>query len=233
MVRRWQGPLWLGDSLEFPPAETAGDGGLLALGGDLSVERLLVAYRRGIFPWPWYENQPMFWWCPDPRFALYPDALHVPKSLEQRVRSGRFDVRLDTCFEEVIQGCARAPRPDDAGTWITPEMIDAYCELHRLGYAHCAESWLDGELVGGLYGVSLGGVFFGESMFYRVADASKVAFVRLVRQLVAWGFGLVDCQLETAHLARFGAQDVPRRRFLSELPDLLALPNRTGPWRFD
>ena len=225
--------MWLGTELEFPPPETAGEGGLLAIGGDLSPERLLLAYSRGVFPWPWYDNQPMFWWCPDPRFVLHPDALHVSKSLEQRVRSGRFDVRLDTAFEEVIQGCARAPRPDDAGTWITPEMIDAYGELHRLGYAHCAESWLDGELVGGLYGVSLGGIFFGESMFHRVADASKVAFVLLVRQLVKWGFGLVDCQLETAHLARFGAVDMPRRRFLHELRGLLDRPNRAGPWRFD
>jgi len=231
---RWRGPVWLGDDTEFPPVEHAGPGGLLAIGGDLAPERLLAGYRRGIFPWPWYEDEPMLWWCPDPRFVLYPADLRVSKSLAQRIRSGRFEVRLDTAFAAVVDGCATTPRPvSGTGTWITPEMKDAYVRLHELGHAHSAESWLDGELVGGLYGVAIGGVFFGESMFHLRADASKVAFVALVRQLEQWGFPLVDCQLETPHLASLGARAIPRPRFLAELEQALALPNRPGPWRLE
>jgi len=232
-VRR-RGPVWLGPRIGFPPAESAGPEGLLAVGGDLSPERLLAAYRQGIFPWPWSRSEPMLWWCPDPRFVLYPDELRVSRSLEQRVRSLRFDVRLDTAFSDTVEGCAATPRRDSGTeTWITPEMKDAYVRLHRLGHAHSAEAWRDGRLVGGLYGVGLGKVFFGESMFHRETDASKVVLVRLVRQLAAWGFRLVDCQLETPHLASLGARAVPRRRFLEELAEHTALPNREGPWRLD
>lgn len=224
-------PGLLGDDLEFPPPETADADGLLAVGGDLSPERLLAAYRRGVFPWPWFFEDPMLWWCPDPRFVLYPRDLRVGKSLRQRVRSERFDVRLDTGFRAIVEGCASAERPEGPGTWLLPGMIDAYVRLHELGYAHCAGSWRDGELKGGLYGVALGGAFFGESMFHREPDASKVAFVTFVEQLDAWGFDFVDCQMETDHLARFGARPVPRTRFLAELADALARPDRPGPWR--
>jgi leucyl/phenylalanyl-tRNA--protein transferase len=231
---RRRGPVWLGLRHDFPPPECAGPGGLLAVGGDLEPGRLLAAYRLGIFPWPWAETQPMLWWCPDPRFVLYPDELRVSRSLEQRIRSRRFDVRLDTAFREVVEGCARTPRRDSGTeTWITPEMKDAYVRLHELGHAHSAEAWRDGSLVGGLYGVALGGVFFGESMFHRETDASKVAFVRLVRQLAGWGFRLVDCQLETPHLRSLGARAVQRKRFLREVAESLELPNRRGPWRLD
>jgi len=229
----WQGPVMLGDASDFPPPEKAGENGLLAMGGDLSPWRLLTAYARGIFPWPWYENQPMLWWCPDPRCVLYPDEMRVSRSLRQRIRVRRFEVRLDTDFEAVIRGCATVPRRNGPGTWLTDEMIDAYVELHRLGFAHSAESYRDGWLVGGLYGVALGGAFFGESMFHLQPDASKVAFVRLVRQLEAWGFGLVDCQMPTSHLERFGARSIPRRRFLAQLAGLVRRPNRQGCWRFE
>jgi len=231
---RWRGPVWLGKKIEFPPPETAGPGGLLAIGGDLAPERLLEGYRHGIFPWPWYENEPMLWWSPDPRSVLYPADLHVSRSLAQRIRSGRFEIRLDTAFADVVDGCAGTARPvSGTETWITPEMKAAYVRLHELGHSHSAESWLDGELVGGLYGVALGGVFFGESMFHRKPDASKVAFVALVRQLERWGFPLIDCQLDTPHLASLGARAIPRRRFLAELREALELPNHGVPWRFD
>jgi leucyl/phenylalanyl-tRNA--protein transferase len=214
-----------GDELpgaEFPPVH-----GVVAVGGTVTAERVLEGYRRGIFPWPLDVEGPMVWWSPDPRFVLYPGELHVGRSLEQRVRSGRFEVRLDEDFEAVIDGCTR---PEG---WITPEIRAAYLRLFETGRAHCAASWREGRLAGGLYGVSLGGVFFGESMFAHEADASKVAFVCLVRQLARWGFGLVDCQQETDHLARFGARALPRERFLAELERLTALPNRPGPWRFE
>jgi leucyl/phenylalanyl-tRNA--protein transferase len=176
----------------------------------------------------------MLWWCPESRCVLYPDDLRVTRSLEQRIRSKRFDVRLDTAFQETIDACATTPRRSSGtDTWITPEIADAYVRLHAMGHAHSAEAWRDGRLVGGLYGVALGSVFFGESMFHRETDASKVAFVRLVRQLAAWGFRFVDCQLETAHLRSLGARVMPRKRFLRELAESVALPNRAGPWRFD
>jgi len=231
---RRRGPVWLGPEHEFPPAESAGPGGILAIGGDLAPGRLLAAYRKGIFPWPWDEAEPMLWWCPDPRFVLYPDELRVSRTLGQRTRSARFDVRLDTAFAEVVEGCAATPRRDSGTeTWITTAMKEAYVRLHELGHAHSAEAWRGGKLAGGLYGVALGQVFFGESMFHRETDASKVAFVRLVRQLASWGFRLVDCQLETPHLRSFGARALPRRRFLAELREALAQPSRPGPWTFD
>jgi len=231
---RRRGPAWLGPEHTFPPAETAGAGGLLAIGGDLAPGRLLAAYRHGIFPWPWSEAEPMLWWCPDPRSVLYPAGMRVTRSLEQRIRSRRFDVKLDTAFGETVEGCAATRRKDSgAETWITDGMRDAYVRLFELGHAHSAEAWREGKLAGGLYGVALGGVFFGESMFHRETDASKVALVLLVRQLARWGFRLVDCQLETPHLKSLGARTVPRKRFLAELAAAIDLPNRPGPWRFD
>ncbi len=230
-----QGPFWLHPDPDspFPPVEHAlrDPDGLLAIGGDLTPQRLLRAYRAGIFPW-YSEGQPILWWSPDPRMVLLPGALHVSRSLCKTLRRQRFRLSMDQAFEEVITACA-APRRDDAGTWITDEMRIAYCRLHQRGHAHSVEAWQAGELVGGLYGVALGGVFFGESMFSRVSDASKVAFVHLVRQLERWGFGLVDCQVHTGHLARLGARPIPRTEFMQRLRAGLALPGRPGHWTFD
>jgi len=216
----------------FPPADEAEEGGLLAVGGDLSPRRLLTGYGRGIFPW-YSEGQPILWHSPDPRFVLEPSKLHVPKSLRKTMKRGQFEVKLDTAFESVIDGCAKTPRPGQLGTWITHDMRAAYVELFRMGLAHSAESWVDGSLMGGLYGVSLGSVFFGESMFAWAPEASKVAFATLVEQLQAWGFTLIDCQMETQHLARFGAESWPRSRFLSELKAGLRHPTRQGRWALD
>ena len=225
-----RGPFWLGPDPVFPPAELAHASGLLAVGGDLRPERLLAAYRAGIFPWPLGEvDDPMFWFSPDPRFVLRPAELHVSRSLRRSLRAGRFEVRLDTAFEPVVRACAATRRRHEHGTWISEPMVEAYAELHRLGHAHSAESFRDGRLVGGLYGVAIGGAFFGESMFYTEADASKIAFVTLVGELAAGGFRLVDCQQETAHLARFGARPIPRRRFLRELQRAVAEPARFPP----
>ncbi len=217
--------------LRFPPVELASPEGLLAIGGDLRSERLLEAYHHGIFPW-YSEGQPILWWSPDPRAVLLPGELRIARSLKKVLRKRLFRVTLDTAFADIIEACA-APRPrsPEGGTWITPEMIDAYCRLHEQGYAHSVEAWLGDELAGGLYGVAVGGVFFGESMFSRRSDASKVAFVHLVRQLQAWGFGLVDCQLPSTHLTTLGAVPVRRRDFLRLLDATLALPHRPGPWR--
>jgi leucyl/phenylalanyl-tRNA--protein transferase len=217
----------------FPPAELASPEGLLAVGGDLSSARLLAAYRHGIFPW-YNPGQPVLWWCPDPRTVLFPERLKVARSLRKTLRHGAFGVTLDRDFAGVIDACAEPrDRHPGAGTWITREMREAYCRLHAEGHAHSVEAWRDGELVGGLYGVALGGVFFGESMFARATDASKVAFVRLVRQLSAWGFTLIDCQLPSAHLFSLGAEEIPRRRFLALLEGALAPPAPPAPWRFD
>ena len=204
------------DPEAFPPPERADRSGLLAVGGDLTPARLLAGYRRGIFPW-YSEGQPILWHSPDPRFVLLPGRLHVPRSLEKVLRRDTYDIRADTAFSEVLQACAKSPRPGQDGTWITVEMNNAYIALHRLGHAHSVEAWKDGTLVGGLYGVALGRVFFGESMFTRSADASKAAFVTIARALFDAGCLLIDCQVETEHLARFGAMDVPRRRFLQLL----------------
>lgn len=217
------------DPEDFPPATAADVSGLLAVGGDLTPRRLLAAYRSGIFPW-YSEGQPILWHSPDPRFVLEPEQLHVPKSLRKTMRHGEYEVTFDRAFADVIDACAETPRPGQDGTWITEEMRDAYVELHRLGFAHSIESWKNGSLVGGLYGVSLGAAFFGESMFAHAPDASKVAFATLVDQLVAWKFTLVDCQVETEHLARFGAQPWPRRRFLQALKTALIAPTRPKPW---
>jgi leucyl/phenylalanyl-tRNA--protein transferase len=220
----------LGSELVFPPPDQAEPGGLVAVGGDLEPERLLHAYSLGIFPW-YGDRQPILWHCPDPRTVLVPAALRVPRSLKKVLSRGQFEVKLDTAFERVIRACAGVRRPGGEGTWITPEMIGAYCRLHRLGYAHSAEAWEAGELVGGLYGVSLGGCFFGESMFAVRSDASKVAFAKLARQLEAWQFDLIDCQIHTDHLERFGAVEWSRRRFLDALEKALEKQTRRGRWR--
>lgn len=205
--------------------------GLLAMGGDLSVERLLDAYRHGIFPW-FNPGEPILWWSPDPRMVLEPDQIRVTRSLTKRMRNGGFELRVDTVFPEVMQGCA-APRGEANGTWISPEMIEAYTRLHEAGYAHSIETWHHGELVGGLYGVAVGRMFYGESMFSRMPDASKIALVHLAQQLQQWEFGLIDCQMETSHLASLGAHTLPRTAFTARLAELVNLPHRPGPWRFD
>ena len=219
--------------LRFPPVDLSTPEGLLAVGGDLRPERLLEAYRHGIFPW-YDDDQPILWWSPDPRTVLFPPKLHISRSLKRSLRPGIFNVTFDTCFREVMQHCA-GPRPQypDGGTWITAEMLDAYTTLHKQGYAHSVETWQDGKLVGGLYGVAIGGAFFAESMFTRVPDASKVGLVFLVRQLQAWGFRIMDCQQSSPHVMRFGAEEIPRRKFLDHLTAALALPNRQGRWQFD
>lgn len=213
----------------FPPPELAEAGGLLAVGGDLSPERLVNAYRSGIFPW-YSEGEPIWWHSPDPRFVLDPERLHVPRSLAKLLRRRPYEVRLDTAFPEVIRCCATSPRPGQGGTWITRAMVRAYERLHELGVAHSAEAWLDGRLVGGLYGVSLGDVYFGESMFAQEPDASKLAFVVLVRWMHRQGIVLVDSQVRTDHLARFGAEDWPRARYLERLAALVDRPTRRGRW---
>ena len=217
----------------FPPVETAlvDPNGLLAMGGDLSVERLLDAYRHGIFPW-FNPGEPILWWSPDPRMVLVPGEIRVTRSLAKRIRNGGFELRLDTAFVEVMRACAE-PREGAGGTWISPAMIAAYGRLFEAGYAHSIETWHDGRLVGGLYGVAIGRMFYGESMFSREPDASKVALVRLARQLQRWGFGLIDCQMETAHLASLGAHTMPRTTFTARLAELVNLPHHSGPWRFD
>lgn len=219
--------------LRFPPVDLSTPEGLLAIGGDLRPERLLEAYRNGIFPW-YSDDQPILWWSPDPRTVLFPNKLHISRSLQRSLRSGLFQVTLDQCFRDVMQHCA-GPRPQypDGGTWITAEMLEAYTRLHELGYAHSVETWQEGQLVGGLYGVALGGVFFAESMFTIVPDASKVALVSLVHQLHVWGFGLMDCQQSSPHIVRFGAEEIPRQDFLNQLTAALALPDRHGHWQFD
>ncbi|HSG10133.1 MAG TPA: leucyl/phenylalanyl-tRNA--protein transferase [Gammaproteobacteria bacterium] len=209
-------PYWIDpDSPEifFPDVETAlrEPDGLLAVGGDLKPERLLLAYRNGIFPW-FGPDQPILWWAPDPRLVLFPEQLKISRSLSRTLRKQRFIVTFDTAFAQVVHACA-APRPGQAGTWITPEMQSAYRRMHELGHAHSVECWQHGELVGGLYGIAIGHVFFGESMFTRVADASKVGFVTLVQQLQASGYRLIDCQVHTDHLESLGAMMIPRPDF--------------------
>jgi leucyl/phenylalanyl-tRNA--protein transferase len=220
----------LGEDPElFPPPEKADRSGLLAVGGDLSPERLLSAYSQGIFPW-YSPGQPILWHSPDPRFVLLPDKLHVGRSLRKTLKAGVYDIRWDTAFEDVITACASVPRPGQDGTWITDEMLEAYVTLHELGFAHSVEAWAEGELKGGFYGVSLGAAFFGESMFARAPDASKVAFATAVERFRDWGFHFIDCQVETEHLARFGAEHWPRKRFLQALDRALAEPTRRGKW---
>jgi leucyl/phenylalanyl-tRNA--protein transferase len=224
---------WLGRAHEFPPLERALDhpNGLLAAGGDLSPGRLLCAYKRGIFPW-FSEGEPILWWSPDPRMVLYPAELRVSRSLRKALRRDDYEIRVDSAFAAVMQACA-APRPNQPGTWIGPAMMSAYAHLHARGHAHSVETWRSGELVGGLYGVAIGRAFFGESMFARATDASKLALVHLVRQLSRWQFGIVDCQMRTAHLATLGAREISRARFSRELQQLVNYPAEPGYWTFD
>jgi leucyl/phenylalanyl-tRNA--protein transferase len=205
--------------------------GLLAAGGSLSPRRLLHAYRQGIFPW-YSSGQPILWWSPNPRLVLFPECLNISRSLRKILRNGPFTVTADAAFETVIDACA-APRAPGEGTWITPEMRRAYCRLHRLGHAHSIETWRQGELVGGLYGVAMGRVFYGESMFSGASNASKVALAALATQLRRWNFALIDCQVRTDHLLSLGAVDIPRETFLQLLECYCPLPGREGPWRLD
>jgi leucyl/phenylalanyl-tRNA---protein transferase len=220
----------LDERLLFPPPERGPRRGPIAVGGDLRPERLLLAYSMGIFPW---QGEPLHWHSPDPRMVLLADDLRVSRSLRRAMKRGRFRLTLDTAFPEVMVACATVPRPGQDGTWITPGMVESYSELHRRGIAHSVEAWSGDTLAGGLYGLSLGAAFFGESMFAKETDASKVAFVALVRQLGRWGIPLVDCQVHTEHLARLGAREWPRRDFLAALHAALDRPTRLGPWRFD
>jgi leucyl/phenylalanyl-tRNA--protein transferase len=213
----------------FPSPQEAEPDGLLAVGGDLSPQRLLNAYSCGIFPW-YAPRSPILWWSTDPRLVLFPSELHVSRSLRRVLNRGRFQVTFDQAFEEVIRACACAPRPGQEGTWIVPEMVEAYSRLHHLGFVHSVEAWRDDRLVGGLYGVALGRAFFGESMFFSEPDASKVAFVHLVHRLERRQYDLVDCQQTTAHLLRFGAREVRRTEFLQRLALALDHPTERGPW---
>ncbi len=224
---------WLDRAYVFPPVDAALDepNGLLAAGGDLAPGRLLAAYRLGIFPW-FGDEDPILWWSPDPRMVLFPERLRVSRSLRKSLRRDDYEIRVDTSFEAVMHACAE-PRPGQPGTWITRRMTDAYCTLHRQGYAHSIETWRDGRLVGGLYGVALGRAFFGESMFARTTDASKLALVHLVRQIERWGFGLIDCQMRTDHLASLGACEIARSEFSARLQQLVNYPREPDTWAFD
>lgn len=221
---------WLRSGSPFPPLDAALDdpNGLLAAGGDLSPERLLAAYRHGIFPW-YNEAQPILWWSPDPRMVLFVSEFRLPRSLRRVVRRRRFEIRADTAFREVMEGCAE-PRQGQSGTWITPAVIEAYVALHRQGHAHSLEAWREGKLVGGLYGVTIGRMFFGESMFARETDASKVALVKLVALLEKLGMPLIDCQQETEHLAWLGARPIARREFADWLSRLVHSSEAPADW---
>jgi leucyl/phenylalanyl-tRNA--protein transferase len=220
------------DAPVFPDPSEADPDGLLAIGGDLSPRRLIEAYAHGIFPW-YAAGSPILWWSPDPRLALLPEQLHVPKSLKRVLNAQRFAVTLDTAFPRVIRSCAAAPRPDQDGTWIVPEMVAAYELLFGMGVAHSAEAWREGRLVAGLYGVALGSVFYGESMFHAEPDASKALFVSLVRWLAARGCTLIDCQQTTPHMLRFGARELPRGEFLRRVADGLRTSALAGRWSLD
>lgn len=217
----------------FPPVDRAlrSPNGLLCAGAELSTQRLLDAYSRGIFPW-FSEGEPILWWSPDPRMVLFPGELKVSRSLRRTVAKGRFETRYDTAFARVIAECA-APRGGEAGTWIVPGMVEAYTRLHELGFAHCVESWRDGTLAGGLYGILLGRVYFGESMFSRETDASKVALVKLVDRLRQLGVRVIDCQQATPHLASMGAREIPRREFARLLAESIQYPPTGRRWPAD
>ena len=213
------------NSTPFPPVELAltQPNGLLAVGGDLSPERLLDAYRHGIFPW-FNEDDPLLWWSPNPRMVLFPKEFIISHSLRKILRKGNYEIRIDTAFEQVMRNCA-APRKGQAGTWILENIITAYCELHHRGYAHSVETWVDRELVGGLYGIAIGKMFYGESMFSRKSNASKIAIAHLAKQLELWNFGMIDCQMNTPHLASLGAREIPREEFMQRLQKLINYPN--------
>ena len=224
-------PLLTSD-LSFPPLDKAliEPNGLLAAGGDLSPERLLAAYCQGVFPW-FNEDDPILWWSPDPRMVLFPNELKVSRSLNKTLRKRNYKICVDKDFFQVMQACAE-PRKGQSGTWIHPEMVAAYVALHELGLAHSVEMWRDDTLVGGLYGIAIGKIFFGESMFSRETDASKIAFVHLVRQLSSWEFGMIDCQMKTSHLASFGAREIRRKEFSQKLDRLVISPVQAGKWQF-
>ncbi len=223
----------LSSDTSFPPLEQAlvEPNGLLAAGGDLSPERLISAYRKGIFPW-FNEGETILWWSPDPRMVLFPQELQISRSLHKVLKKNHYEIRVDSAFTDVMQACA-APRRGQTGTWIHPEMISAYTALHHQGIAHSVETWIEGRLAGGLYGVAIGKMFFGESMFSRVTDASKIALVHLVKQLERWGYGLIDCQMKTAHLVTMGGREIPRLAFAGILEELVTVPEKNRRWHFD
>ena len=223
---------WLTDNAPFPPVERAlrSPNGLLAAGGELTTMRLLEAYRHGIFPW-FNPGEPTLWWSPDPRMVLFPGEFRISRSLAKILRKGVHSVRIDTAFEQVMRACA-APREGRYGTWIVEDMITAYCALHKMGSAHSVEVWMENKLVGGVYGVSIGRMFFGESMFSRVSNASKIALAHLARQLERWQFGMIDCQMKTPHLASLGAREISRREFIARLQELVHCAPMSN-WQFD
>ncbi len=221
-----------GKTFDFPPVESATEDGLVAVGGAASPTQLVLAYGQGIFPWP-SEGLPLLWFSPDPRWVIPLNGVHVPRSVEKDVRRSRFEIRVDSAFDEVIHRCAHVPREGQDGTWITRELSRGYRGLHRMGLAHSFEAWRDGALVGGLYGVSLGGAFFGESMFHLVPHASKAAFLALLDFASAKGFDFVDCQTHSEHTARFGAQPFPRTRFIQKLRKSLERPTLYGTWTLE
>lgn len=232
---------WIASDTPLPPVEAAlsSPSGLLAAGGGLTVPRLLEAYSHGIFPW-FNPGEPILWWSPDPRMALIPGEFRISRSLAKTLRNSGYEVHCDTAFEQVMRCCA-APRATQAGTWIGEDMIAAYCELHQSGYAHSVETWAGGKLVGGIYGVSIGRMFYGESMFSRVSNASKIALVHLARQLDRWQFGMIDCQMSTPHLISLGAREIPRDEFIVRLKELIHctptnknfVPGHLTGWQFD
>jgi leucyl/phenylalanyl-tRNA--protein transferase len=224
---------WLDGDAPFPPVESAlrRPNGLLCAGADLSPQRLLAAYRRGIFPW-YSEGEPILWWSPDPRMVLVPAELKLARSLAKTLRRGKYEVRLDTAFADVIRACS-LPRSGQDGTWITPQMQQAYGRLHQLGHAHSVETWIDGALAGGLYGVAIGRAFYGESMFTRASDASKIALAHLARYLEGRGFAVIDCQMKTAHLASFGAREIRRGELLRGLAVWTQEGGGPGKWPED
>jgi len=225
---------WLESTDAFPPLEQALEepNGLLCAGGELSPQRLIQAYRQGIFPW-YVKGEPVLWWSPDPRMILVPSEFRISRSLRRTLRAGEYRIRLDSNFQDVIRACARTRRKGQAGTWITAEMQDAYGTLHELGFAHTVETWVDDKLAGGLYGLAIGKMFYGESMFSHATDASKIALAHLTRFLDEHGFGLIDCQMNTPHLASLGARQIPRSEFIAVLRELTAIPPQHGRWPSD
>ena len=219
----------LSDKLVFPPAGLAEKDGLLAIGGDLSPERLLLAYSNGIFPW-FSAGDPILWWSPSPRLVIFPGEFKTPRRLLRLLNRKKFSVTMDRAFRQVIRACATTDSRQEKGTWITGDMIAAYSLLHDMGYAHSVECWQDRELAGGLYGLSLGGVFFGESMFSRQPNSSKAALVSLVKKLQGWDFDLIDCQMKTAHLMQFGAREIPGPEFQALLAKSIQRPTQKGKW---
>ncbi len=219
------------DQITFPHPDLANEDGILAVGGDLSAERLIEAYQKGIFPW-FNPEDPIIWWSPDPRFVLFPDEIKISKSMRPYFNQKKFQLSCDTVFDQVIKSCSMQDRRGQlGGTWITDSMVDAYANLHKLGYAHSIEVWDKDELVGGLYGISLGKIFFGESMFSKVSNASKFGFISLVKKLTERGYNLIDCQQETKHLGSLGARSIPRKQFLSFLADNENHENKPGSWK--